>query len=419
MRFKIYYGWWIVVSMFIVMLVHSGMAFYVFGIFYKPLIEEFGWNRATVSLAISIYLLTIGFSAPIAGKLTDNFGGKSVLLGGAIIGGFALLLLSQINHLWQFYLLYFFLGLGFSACGVVPVSSVLNNWFIQKRGMAIGIAMAGVSAGAFTITLVSEYLMEKSGWRTTYSFLALLSWLLLIPIILLVMKNTPQEIGILPNGGSHNAHEKHPTTDNKNMTSQKKEIEWTPPMAMRDLSFWLINLAFFLIFLSIGAVLQHEVNFLIDLGIPKLVAASALGLTGGIGGIGKISTGFLADKIPAKYVATITFSLQATAILIILLSESMAYIWVFVVVFGLSMGGQIAIQPLIIGELFGLNSFGTIYGITSMIGASGSALGPFVAGIIYNIHKSYYWVFSGCIIASLVAALLIFLTRHPLSEEEK
>ena len=309
MKWKIYYGWWVVFFMFMVMFVHAGAVFYVFGIFYNPLIEEFGWNRTAISIAISIYMLTLGFTAPLIGRFADSFGPKKVILAGAFVGGIALFLLGRIDYLWQLYLLYFIVGLGFSACGIVPASSAIANWFVAKRGIAIGITMAGVALGALTITSASGYIMANTDWRTTYSFLGIISWLLVIPIVLIFMRNTPQEIGLLPDG-KDSADNSVDTVAADNSNDNDIKSEWTFPMAIRNQTFWLLAVSFFLIFFCIGAVLQHEVNYLLDLGIDKIVAASALGLTGAIGGLGKIFFGFLADKMSAKRVATITFILM-------------------------------------------------------------------------------------------------------------
>ena len=412
MRLKIFYGWMVVLSMFIVLLVHAGAGFYVFGIFYRPLAGEFGWEVAAISVAVTIYLLTLGLTAPVMGRLTDRFGEKAVIIAGALVAGISLILLSRMTYLWEFYFLYFLVGLGFSGCGVIPASSAITNWFIKKRGIAMGITMAGVSVGAFSITIAAGYIMTLSGWRFTYFFLGIISLVLVIPLILLGMKNTPQQIGLLPDGVVES--EDTPVSHNKSEapSSQPSEL-WTLGMALHNQSFWLLIVGFFLIFFSIGAVLQHEVNYLTDKGISRLVAASALAFTGGLGGLGKIFFGYLADRIYPKNVAILSFGMQAVGIIILTYATSMTCFWTFVVVFGFAMGGQIALQPLIIADFFGLISFGSIYGISALAAASGTALGPVIAGLVYDTSGSYYWIFLGCSAASLCAAVSIFYAKRP------
>ena len=411
MKVKVFYGWWVVVSVLLAMLVHAGAVFYVFGIFYKPFLEEFGWSRAAVAGAITIYMVTLGITAPFIGKLTDKYGAKTVIWVGALFGGIAFILLSRITSLLQLYVLYFILGIGFSACGIVPVNSAISNWFTKKRGTAIGIAMAGVSLGAIIITPTGGYIMTHFGWRATYLFLAILTWLLVIPIVVWVMKNTPQEMGLLPDGNTPLVNHEDAVTSQDSHQSDQEEA-WTLKRATKSGSFWLINLAFFLICIGIGAVLQHEIVFFTDKGIPMTAAAVALGLTGFIGGFGKITFGTLADRFSPKYIAMLCFTLQAFGTLLLLFTQSMIMVWVFVFVFGFSMGGQIALQPLVVGQFFGLASFGTIYGIIAMAGAIGSATGPVIAGLAYDSSGSYNWVFLGCVVASLMAVVSIFLSRR-------
>jgi MFS family permease len=410
---KVFYGWWNVAAMFPAMLVHAGAAFYVFGIFYKPLFTEFGWNRVQVAGAITIYLVTVGLSAPLIGRLADLYRPKKVIITGTVTAGIAFALLSRIDALWQFYFLYLVLGLSFSACGAVPVNTAITNWFTRKRGMAIGIAMAGVSLGAFTITPAGAYILAWAGWRVTYLFLAVVTVVLVVPPMLFAMRNTPQELGLLPDGDIPGSAISNPAATGHNPIPHETGADWTLRTASRTAVFWLICLSFYLIYFGIGAVLQHQIMFLTDMGIPLTAAAFALGVTGLIGGLGKIVIGLICDRFSAKHVTAFCFALQALGILILLFAKSMTVVWIFAVVFGFSMGGQLALQPIMVGYFFGLRSFGTIYGIVLMAGAVGTATGPILAAMIYNAAGSYFYAFSSCVAAALVASIMVITMRRP------
>jgi sugar phosphate permease len=410
---KVFYGWWNVAAMLPAMLVHAGAAFYVFGIFYKPLFTEFGWNRVQVAGAITIYLLTVGFSSPLIGRLADLYRPKKVIVIGAVSAGIAFALLSRISSLWQFYLLYFVLGLSLSACGAVPVNTVVTNWFTRKRGTAIGIAMAGVSLGAFTITPAGAYVLAWAGWRDTYLFLAAVTVVLVLPPMLIAMRNTPQEMGLLPDGDIPGSAMPNPAAAGHKPIPHETGAEWTLATASRTAAFWLICLSFYLIYFGVGAVLQHQIMFLTDMGVPLTEAAVALGVTGLIGGLGKIVMGLICDRFSPRRVTAFCFALQAFGIIILLFAKSMAVVWIFAVVFGFAMGGQLALQPIIAGYFFGLRSFGTIYGIILMAGAMGTATGPIIAAMIYDTAGSYFYAFSGCLAAALLASITVFVIRRP------
>ena len=414
MKTKIFYGWWIVASLLPAMLVNAGAAFYAFGVFYKPLFAEFGWSRFEVALGVTIYLLTAGLTAPLIGKLTDLYGPKKVILSGAMAASASFILLSRISALWQFYFLYFIIGLGFSACGGVPVNTAIARWFSNKRGLAIGITMAGVSLGAFIITPAGAYVTAAYDWRVTYLFLAGLTFILVIPPLFFFMKDSPQEMGLLPDG----VHSEPASAGAANPGHGRAQVdpgaEWTLGKASKTVAFWLICVSFFLIYYGIGAILQHQINYLNDMGIPLTAAAVALGVTGGVGGLGKITFGLICDRFSPKYVTVFCFALQAFGIIPLIFAKSMIMVWIFVMVFGFSMGGQLALQPLLVAYFFGLRAFGTIYGIVLMAGAVGTASGPVLAAMIYDAAGSYQYAFMSCFAAALLASVLVLSSRRPM-----
>lgn len=391
--------------MFLPLFVQGGGAYYIFGIFYTPLMSEFGWDRADIALTMSIYLFTLGLTSPLIGKLTDKYGARKLVLMGAFLGGIAFFLLSGINSIWQLYLLYFILGWAFSGSGGIPVNKAISSWFVKSRGLAIGIAMAGVSAGAFILTSTGGLILSSYGWRSTYIYLGILSWVLIIPFVYFKMKDTPQEIDLLPYGLEGSEAE---CNDNN-----KEEIgpDWTMGMAMRHPSFWLIIITFFSIFCSISAIIQHEVSYLNDIGISRETASLALGITGGMGGVGKVVFGIIADKLSARKGTVISFIIQIIGIIILMNINSSVSLWIFAVIFGFSMGGQLSLQPLIIVEFFGLSAFGTILGFISLFVSAGFAVGPYIAGLMRDAVGNYQTIFYSCLAATFLSMVCILLAK--------
>lgn len=408
MKSRIYYGWWVVLSMIPANLVHAGAMFYIFGIFYDPLLEAFGWSRSQTATALSIYLVTVGLSAPAVGRLTDRFGPRRLIGTGAFVGGIVFFLISRVTSLWQFYLFYFIQGFAFAACGLVPVSTALANWFDKKRGTAIGIAMTGISLGAFTITPAGGFVIQHFGWQSTYVFLALVSWVLVLPPVLFVMRDRPEQMGLLPDGLDPGQAVLNASADAGDAPAQsQRSVNWTPGQAARVPHFWLISFSYLVIHLSFGSVLTHQIVYLTDQGIAMASAAAALGLTGGIGGGGKVFFGYLTDRFSPRLIAPLCAALQAIGIAILLFTHSMPLVWVFAVVFGFCMGGHAAVIPVVVGYLFGVGSFGTIYGIVSIFAAMGVAIAPVLAGMAYETLGNYFLIFSGCIAASIASAILL------------
>ena len=414
---QIFYGWWIVAVSFLVLFVHAGCAFYSFAILRDVLEEELATSSAAISGAVSIYMVVLGLTAPLAGKLTDKYGPKSVVMAGGVIGGVAFLLLSSITAVWQLYALYFVVGIGMSGAGLIPLAVALSNWFTRRRGTAIGIATAGIALGAITLAPLTDFVVEAASWRAAYVVLGVITLVCVVPPVMFIMRTKPQDMGLLPDGERPVAVEAGAAAELATSPAEESagadEPRWTTSTAIRTMPYWLALAAFFLVGMAIAGVLQHEKQFFEDVGIATSTAALAVGLTGGMGGVGKLTFGFLADRISAKRAALLCFALQIVGLVILLNTESVAMMWVSIVVFGFAMGGNVALQPLIVGDFFGLASFGTILGSIVLVAAVGAGMGPLLAGAMYDAFGSYTLAFTIFVVGYAVAVTALILARRP------
>ena len=416
---RIFYGWWIVAVCFLVLVVHSGCAFYSFARFTTTFTEiaAFGSSVGAIGFAASVYMLILGLTGPAVGRLSDRLGPKKVIIGGAVIAGAGLMLLSLASQVWHLYLLYGVVGLGMSGAGVVPVSATISKWFTKRRGAAMGIATAGIALGAF-LALLTDLIIDAASWQTAFLVLGLITWALIILPTTLVMKTRPSDVGLLPDGAVPPDEVAIAEMEAAPGAEVSFDIEpaWTVTRAMRTASFWLMLVAFFLVGAVIAGVLQHEDRFLtiMEVSIP---ATLGLALTGGIGGLGKLAFGFLADRLSPKYTAIICIALQLVGLAILIIAQMMtqnvAMVWAFVIVFGFAMGGNITLQPLVTGQLFGTASFGAIFGWVVLIAAVGSALGPSLMGVIYDASGSYSVGFMTFLGVYAVAITALFFARRP------
>jgi sugar phosphate permease len=410
----IFYGWWIVAACFVLCFLFAGAGFYSFSIFIKPLENEFGWDRAAISLTMSIYFIVGGLMGPPVGKLTQNWGPKKVMTLAATGSGACFLLVSLTQSLWYFYIIYALLAVTLCGIGIVPVSSLLANWFDKRRGTATGTAMVGISAGGLLLAPLLGLITTWFSWKASYIFLGLLVWAVGLPVIRLVIKSSPAELDVGHDGESF----KDPINPVENRIPNNVS-GWPSEAALRSHSFWFISISFFLAPLAQLGVLQHQVPLIIDAGVSQATAATALGLTAGIGGLGKLSFGRISEMIPFRYVVTLCFGLQALAVLVLVNINSMAMLWVYVSIFGFAMGGVVVLLPLAIGHFFGLASFGVLVGILWLINAAGGALGTYVSGLIYDYTGAYQWALYLFIATYLVAISGIFLAGKPISYEHR
>jgi MFS family permease len=190
-----------VAAAFICLFVLSGCGFYSLSLFVRPLQDEFNWSRAEVMLGNTIMTLVQGAASVLVGRFIDRYGPKRVIIAGAFIGGLSLVILSTMNRLWQYYVLFGVAGAGFAALGFIPATALIVNWFRKKRGTAIGIIGIGVGAGGFVIsTITGNFLLPGFGWRFSWIILGLFTILAVVPFTLLVVKTRPEDIGLQPDG---------------------------------------------------------------------------------------------------------------------------------------------------------------------------------------------------------------------------
>ena len=393
------------------MFIYAGAGYYAFALFYKPLEAEFGWGRGAISVAFTIYFVIQGLASPFIGRIIDRYGAKRLIILGAIVSGLGFLWLTCIKNLWSFYGAYIVAGLGATAMGQIPTTQVVSNWFDKRRGFAIGIMSTGIGIGAFVIgPLVGAYLIPAFGWRAAYFVLALLFWVLIIPTTQFIMKERPSDIGLYPDGVEPSG-----TVVENTLSSQTSEV-WTLSMALKVSAFWLIAIAFALANFSHTAAIQHQVNHLTDIGFPVTMAAIALGAVGFGSAAGKFVFGWLCDRITARYAATISFVLQLAAVIILMTlksTSSLSMIWLYAILLGLGAGGWLPTMSMAVSSSFGLVSYGAIFGGVTLLQSLGDAFGPLVAGQMYDVMQTYFWVFILLLVLFMVSIASMLAVRRP------
>ncbi|MFC1995023.1 MFS transporter [Chloroflexota bacterium] len=410
---KIFYGYWIMVAAFLFVFTHAGCVFYVFSLFVTPLQADFGWGRGEIMAAMTIYFLVSGLVSPFVGRVIDRYGVRNIVFIGALVGGLGLILLSQMSELWHFYLGYIISGVATTAFGPVSATAMISNWFEKRRGTALGIMSTGFGVGGFVMApLVGGWFIPSFGWSVSYVVLALMTWIIVIPLALFVIRTKPADMGLNVDG----IEEPEIASETKLWRSTTEGLSLK--MAMATSIFWLIAIAFIINgFTTIGTV-QNQAPHLEDIGFPMAVVATALGIIGLASAVGKVIFGWLCDRIPPKYACAIGFGLQAIAIIILInvkTTTSLAIIWPYAIILGLSIGSWLPTMSMLTSTSFGLASYGAIYGMIYFSQSIGSATGPLMAGYLYDTMNTYHWAFVIFVALYAVAIPAVLLVRRPKS----
>ena len=407
---RIFYGWWIVIGAMAILAITSGLGFFGHGLILDPFREQFGWSKGAISSAITLLFLVSAMAGPIVGEQTDRHGPTRALIFGAFIMGLGFVFLSRINLLWQLFALYFIMGIGTSATHNIPLSTVISNWFIHKRGFAMSIAMTGLSIGGIVVVPLASQAIHQWGLKTSLSVFGLTYWVVIIPVALFLIKQQPSDLGLLPDGASTSSSRDVGKKHSIDYSTQREV--WTRREAMGTKAFWAIVFAFLFGISGQMSFLMHEVSFMSQFVGPAK-AAAAISVTSGASFLGRSSLGTVVDRFDKRLLIMLCFYIQAAAMLIAGFSTQAIVLYFCVFAFGLTMGNVVLLQSLIIGECFGQVSFGTVFGLAGLFISSVSSFGPMLSGFIYDSTGSYRAAFSIFAAMSTIATLFLIYAKPP------
>ncbi len=403
---KFFYGHVIVAASFAIQLICIG-TFFTYGIFFKPLLDEFGWSRAMISGASSVTMLFVGFVGVFAGRLNDRFGPRLIMVVSGLFLGGGCLLMSQLQAPWQLYLfLGVIIGTGMASHDVVTLSTVAR-WFVRKRGMMTGIVKVGTGAGQLMVPLIATALIVAYDWRNSYLIIGATA-LILFALVAQLFRRDPQQMGLLPDGADRVV----------STVAASAESGLLLREAFRTRQFWIICLAYFSAIYCLLTIVVHIVPHATDVGISATGAAGVLSTIGGVSMVGRFTMGTASDRIGGKRAMIICFIILMASFLWLLVIRELWMFYLFAVVYGFAHGGFfVLISPMTAG-LFGTRAHGVIFGTMYLAGTLGGAAGPWLAGHIFDITQSYQIVFWILLILSATGLLLIS-TVKPLPGKEK
>ncbi len=406
-----FYGYWIVLAAFLCNIITFGCGFYSFSLFVTPLQQQLGWGRGDVMAGFTIFFLTMGLVSPQAGRLVDRYGARVVMVVGAAVAGVGFVVLSFMGTLWHYYLGYAIIGLGMAGTGQIPTSAVVSNWFVKRRGAAVGFMAAGVGAGGLVLApVVGTYLLPSLGWSTSFLVLGALCWAVIIPLAAIVIRTRPEEKGLRPYGAEESVT---PRLDSPRLSKVGIPLK----LAIATMTFWLIFITFLMSqFAQVGTI-QNQVPLLEDAGFPVAVTAGALGVVGLVSAFGKFGFGWLCDRIQPKNALAIGLVFQVVAIIVLMSvrpGTPTSTAWLYAAAMGLGTGSWLPTMSMLVSGYFGLAHYGAIFGAVTIPYAVGSAVGPLAAGRMYDASGSYDVVLVLFLALYLVSIVTILVTRRPI-----
>jgi MFS family permease len=415
---QIFYGWIITGLVFLNLAIAYG-AQYSFGVLFPSLIAEFQWNRQSLAGAFSLYAFMYSFLGIILGRWADRFGPRPILLLGSICLGSGIALISQVKAPWHLYLFYGLLASWGMSATYITANPTVVKWFIEKRGMAVGIGQSGLGIGIIFIPPLTGFLIATMGWRLTCVVLGTMVFAILFTTSFFLIGH-PEKVGLKPDGKNPlPTDQQGPQILPGNLAPPIiNEISWSAAEAMRTKSFWILTALFFCTWLFVFWPLVHLMIFALDIGLSKKTALMAISILGGFSTTGRLIMGFISDRIGRKSALAINLGLQVFCWCWVLMTERSWMLYIFSALFGFSYGGVSAVFPAIVGDYFGRLKAASVIGAIFTLAGVSAAIGPILGGYIYDVTKSHQWSFLLGIFTNLAAFMLIFISKPPVRTEK-
>lgn len=392
---------------------------YGFSIFFKPVMDDFGWTRAQTAAASSFGRVEGAVEGPFGGIATDKFGPRTVYLTGVFLAGLGFCLMYFINSLITFYIVWIIAAIGFNLGFAEPLDQAIATWFVKKRGTVISIARLGrVLGGGFLPPFVS-LLVYKTGWRAAFLILGTITWVLGFFLGWFMIKNKrPEYYGLLPDGEDIDVDIDTPSMLKVGETyaAELGEYEFTARQAFKTASFWVLTGAALLSGMIFPAISVHIIPYLTDTGMDPVAAASAMGFMVLMSAPGRLLGGMVGDRLSKdrlRYLPMLSAACHMLGMLLLLMTKTMSMVYVCLIFFGLGVGLDSSSAPVLMGRYFGRKNYGTIWGGRATIGLPVTLISPIYAGWMYDVTGSYVGAFTTNLAFAAIGIAFYFFAKPP------
>ena len=415
----VFYGWWLAVTAALVMVIGTVPMFQGMPIWFVVLERGFHWNSAQLSLAFSLSRVEGSIMGPIAGYLIDRVGPRRMVLIGMSVLGIGFVAFSRVNSLWQFYLVFIVMSSGTGLGTWLPMMTVLNNWFVRRRSIAMGIAMVGFAMGGVLLVPALAWSVDPdrfglNAWRNSALLTGAVIILVAYPISRMV-RDRPEDYGQIPDGDLREPAS--PPGDESGAGAADFDYTWQ--QAIRTKAFWLISMGHACSSIVIVTLMVHLGTLLTDRGFSLQTVAWVVAAQTGVSAVFNLVGGYVGDRIPMRLALFGFSAIQSGALILLLMIQSPAMAFLFAVVFGVGFGGRTPLTTSIRGLYFGRRAFASITGISMIPMNVFLLVSPLFAGIMFEATGSYDIPFTVVAVVSFMGAVMFLFLGKPKPSLEK
>ncbi|HYD10809.1 MAG TPA: MFS transporter [Acidimicrobiales bacterium] len=405
---RVFYGWYVAIACSLLMLVGVGVGYYGLAVFLRPLQDEHGWSNTVVSGATGLYFSLSGITGFLVGPSVDRVGPKPFMLVGSILLACSISLIGFVSSIWQLYVVYSVLAVAFGLATSVSVNAVMTRWFVAKRAKAMSISSTGISVGGMVLAPTGSWLIDAGGLELATPLMGLLVLAGALPVILLVIVADPAHMGLAADGVVDDA-----SPLRGSLTDDVQRRVWSRAEAARTREFWALLVGFGVVLTAQTGFVIHQISFLEDRVGSRSTAALALSVTAFGSIVARLVVGSFADRVDKRVLTVVLFLMQAAAVGGIVVTDNVPVTYALTLVFGFTIGNVYMMMSLLVGETFGMVSFGTVFGLVTLAGQVGSGLGPLLIGAIEDGTGGYGAAFAVTAAATALSAIVIGIGARP------
>ena len=412
-RLPFFYGWTVLFAAGSSMVVRNSAASLTLAVFIFPMSEDLGWSRTLIAGAASLGGLVATVASPVVGWALDRYGARVILTGSVLILGLSTVSLAWATVPIAFYLAY---GLGrviFSSPLNIGPSVVVSRWFVRRRGLATGFLFLSHSLGMITFPLIAGLVIKYRGWEDAWIVLGVLVWILALGPVSMLVRQTPEEVGLLPDGDPPKSQAGGAET-----SAVTEEQNWTLREAARTPTLWLLAMATGSLFLLQSGTNIHQGAYFLDQGLGVGVSAATLSLNAVFTGVGSIFWGWLVDRVPVRFTYAGVALMMAVALILFPMADTTVEALIVASIFGAAVGGILVVPVVAYADYFGRRSLSAIRGVTEPFVSLGQAIGALFSGIVYDVTGSYKDAFLVLSILGFATIAMLLATRAPVRERQ-
>jgi MFS family permease len=413
-KLPFYYGWVLVGISFLTLAVSYGSRA-SFSVFLVAIQDMQGWSRGAISAGFTLHMLVALIGLPLVGAVVDRCGPRGVLSAGIAIMAAGVWMLGGLKEIWHFYLSFgLVMATGRIMLSMVPHTAIISNWFVKRRGTAMGVTGAGIGIGSILMVPLVQFCLTHFGWRSGCTFIAVLIVLVLLPFNMFLQRLRPSDIGLLPDGSKK---DEAPERDSNRSGEGAAGNAWTVRRAVSKVRFWLLYFVFFLGAMNF-MVDMHQIALFQDAGLQRGAAVSIFAAVGLLQSTGVFFGGAISDRIGREKALTLGICLQITGILTLMRIHDAspgAKLPFFILCYGFGNGFRTSILPSVTADLFPGKRIGSVYGLLASAITVSAAFGPWFAGHLFDLtgtYRSVLWIVAGCLAMSGVLLWLVAPRKH-------